>query len=103
MDPHAQQEIRDYATTIGEQIVAKWVPVTWEAFLDYRRQAMRLSRTEIEVIAAVSSGETDRAVHLATEHGFLSRNDNGRLRPNRERSELEHKLTKLGLPAPWNG
>ena len=27
MEAHAQQEIRAYATTIGEQIVAKWVPV----------------------------------------------------------------------------
>jgi thymidylate synthase (FAD) len=27
MDPHAQQEIRDYATTIGEQIVRPLFPV----------------------------------------------------------------------------
>jgi thymidylate synthase (FAD) len=33
MDPHAQQEIRSYAVVIGEQIVAKWVPLVWEASL----------------------------------------------------------------------
>ncbi|NTV04607.1 FAD-dependent thymidylate synthase [bacterium] len=31
MDPHAQQEIRSYATVFGERIVAKWVPRFWEA------------------------------------------------------------------------
>jgi thymidylate synthase (FAD) len=36
MDAHAQQEIRAYAVIIGEEIVAKWVPIVWEAFLDYR-------------------------------------------------------------------
>jgi len=46
MDEHAQEEIRAYANVIGYDIVAKWVPVTWEAFLDYRRHATRLSRIE---------------------------------------------------------
>ena len=31
----AQQEIREYAQTIGELVVAKWVPLAWDAFLDY--------------------------------------------------------------------
>src|SRR6185436_8896905 len=46
MDDHAQEEIREYARTIGDGIVAKWVPLVWEAFNDYRRQALRLSRIE---------------------------------------------------------
>jgi thymidylate synthase (FAD) len=33
MDRHAQYEIRKYAETIGYEIVAKWCPVAWEAFL----------------------------------------------------------------------
>jgi thymidylate synthase (FAD) len=37
MDDHAQEEIRAYAAVIGEEIVAKWVPLVWEAFTDYRR------------------------------------------------------------------
>jgi thymidylate synthase (FAD) len=29
MEDHAQQEIRSYARTIGEQIVRRWCPLTW--------------------------------------------------------------------------
>jgi len=39
MAPEAQHEIRAYANIIGHEIVAKWVPDTWEAFLDYRMNA----------------------------------------------------------------
>src|SRR5687768_8581528 len=46
MDAHAQLEIRQYAQTIGEQIVARWCPLGWEAFLDYRLGALSLSRLE---------------------------------------------------------
>ena len=46
MDSHAQQEIREYATVIGEQIVAKWCPIVWEAFCDYRLNGMTLSVLE---------------------------------------------------------
>ena len=42
MDDHAQEEIRAYAAVIGEQLVAKWVPLVWEAFTDYRRESMYL-------------------------------------------------------------
>jgi thymidylate synthase (FAD) len=34
-DPHAQYEIRAYADVLCD-IVAKWVPATWEAFEDYQ-------------------------------------------------------------------
>lgn len=34
MDAHAQWEIRQYADIIGNEIVAPWVPWTWEAFND---------------------------------------------------------------------
>jgi thymidylate synthase (FAD) len=101
MDVHAQQEIRAYAATIGEQIVARWVPVAWEAFLDYRRRATRLSRAEAAVIAAVASGTPDAAVRLAEEEGWLHRTDQGRLKSNLERAELEEKLSALGLQSPW--
>jgi thymidylate synthase (FAD) len=101
MDIHAQQEIRAYAATIGEQIVARWVPVAWEAFLDYRRRATRLSRAEAAVIAALASGRPDAAVRLAEEEGWLHRNGEGRLKSNLERAELEEKLSALGLQPPW--
>lgn len=38
MDSHAQEEIRAYANVIGNEIVAKWVPLTWKAFNDYDRR-----------------------------------------------------------------
>jgi thymidylate synthase (FAD) len=101
MDAHAQQEIRAYATLIGEQIVARWVPVAWEAFLDYRRHAVRLSRVETSIVSALAGGRPDAAQTLAAEHGLLPRNEAGGLRPNRERAELEEKLALLGLTAPW--
>src|SRR5512145_1097416 len=44
MDAHAQWEIRQYANTIGEEIVARWVPFAWEAFKDYRLGSLSLSR-----------------------------------------------------------
>lgn len=50
MDSHAQKEIREYARIIGEEIVAKWVPLAWESFVDYRFKAERLSRMEIELL-----------------------------------------------------
>jgi thymidylate synthase (FAD) len=43
MEAHAQLENREYATTIGQQIVARWMPVAWEAFQDYRRGVRRLA------------------------------------------------------------
>lgn len=50
MDSHAQQEIRAYATVIGELIVANWVPLAWEAFCDYRLNAVTFSRQEMELL-----------------------------------------------------
>ena len=101
MDEHAQEEIRAYANVIGEQVVATWVPVTWEAFLDYRRHSTRLSRVESAVLAALAAGDRGRATAIADEGGFLSRDEDGRLRPNLEGRELEAKLEQLGVRAPW--
>jgi len=101
MDEHAQLEIREYANVIGEQIVAKWVPMTWEAFLDYRRGATRLSRTESTILEALAAGDRERALALADEGGLLSRGEGGRLKPNLEGRELEEKLERLGLTSPW--
>ena len=51
MDSHAQWEIREYSTTIGEQIVRPLFPLVWEAFGDYRLEGLFLSRLDREVIA----------------------------------------------------
>lgn len=46
MHEHAQYEIRQYANVIGEQIVAYWCPIVWEAFRDYRLNGIMLSADE---------------------------------------------------------
>jgi thymidylate synthase (FAD) len=101
MDVHAQEEIRAYATIIGEEIVAKWVPVAWEAFLDYRRHALQLSRIDAEIIGALVSNAPERARSLAVTNGLLNPGKDGSLAPNRERAELEAKLRTFGLKPPW--
>ncbi|MCX6549875.1 MAG: FAD-dependent thymidylate synthase, partial [Acidobacteria bacterium] len=101
MDEHAQEEIRTYANIIGNQIVAAWVPLTWEAFLDYRRGGTTLSRIERTILEAIGSGNRERALALADEGGLLSRDDDGRPKPNLEGRELEEKLERLGMLVPW--
>jgi thymidylate synthase (FAD) len=101
MDSHAQQEIRSYALAIGEQIVARWVPIVWEAFLDYRRHSVQLSYIEAEVIRALIADSPECARSVASAKGLLVTVKSGRLAPNRERSELESKLRMFGLTPPW--
>ena len=102
MDAHAQLEIRSYANIIGNDIVAKWCPVAWEAFCDYRLGALFLTRLDKQIIGKISKGKPEEASRLAAEIGWLSAGEEG-LKRNREREELEAKLTELGLPVPWKG
>lgn len=55
-DHHAQFEIRAYAEVLG-QIVSKWVPIAWEAFSDYHRNAVHLSAHEVELVRQMLAGE----------------------------------------------
>ena len=98
MDPHAQEEIRAYATVIGEQIVKKWCPLTWEAFRDYRLDALSLTRLDIEMIRRQC--EPDMQRRLALDYGWLETDDKGKLKTNREREEFEVKTRRLGLAFP---
>jgi thymidylate synthase (FAD) len=75
MDPHAQQEIRDYANAMFA-LIQPIVPIAAEAFLDYNFHSVRLSRLEIE---ALRTGEP-----LATEN-------------KRENAEWEEKKKRLGI------
>lgn len=101
MDDHAQEEIRAYARVIGEEMVAKWVPIVWEAFLDYRRRAMHLSSIEAELIRLINLNDRAGAIAAAERHGLLKRKKDGGLAGNRERAELEVKLAALGMTVPW--
>ena len=100
LDVRAQQEIRDYARIIGSEIVARWCPIVWEAFIDYQMEMMTLSRLEIEIIGALGRGDVKGALAIAESFGWLKSGDKG-LKTNRERSELEEKLARLNLPVPW--
>jgi len=75
MDPHAQQEIRDYATAMFK-LIQPIVPIAAEAFMDYHSGSMHLTRLEIE---AIRSGQP-----IATAN-------------KREAAEWEEKKVKLGL------
>lgn len=100
MDHHAQLEIRNYATTIGEQIVKPLFPVAWEAFLDYRMQSMSLTRLDIEVIQRLTSqAAASGTVPPFSEAGFLAAQDPSwaALSRSRERDECREKLQRLGL------
>lgn len=103
MDAHAQLEIRNYATAIGENIVRPLFPVAWEAFLDYRMESMSLTRLDCEVIRklnadAAAAGTTPpftESAFLAAQHSSWSA-----LSRSREREECLSKLRQLGLVQP---
>lgn len=52
LDQHAQWEVRQYAQVIAA-IVADWLPLTWEAFCDYRLGAATLSAQELDALRTV--------------------------------------------------
>lgn len=99
MDSHAQWEIRQYATTIGEQIVRPLFPIVWEAFLDYRVQAMHLTRLDCELIQRLmqrlatigKSTASDEDFHAVQDPAWAS------MKKNRERDECREKLVALGI------
>ncbi|MEZ6060757.1 MAG: FAD-dependent thymidylate synthase [Planctomycetaceae bacterium] len=100
MDSHAQLEIRSYAATIGEQIVQPLFPVVWEAFQDYRMNAMFLTRLDCGVVQrltanAASCGQSPPF----SEEAFLAAQDPAwsSLTRSRERDECRGKLHRLGL------
>ena len=55
-DSHAQFEIREYANTMLNT-VKKWVPITYDAFIDYRVGGMEISAKGKIVIQKMIKGE----------------------------------------------
>ena len=106
MDSHAQQEIRDYATTIGEQIVQPLFPVVWEAFQDYRVSGLFLTRLDREVVVRLME-QAGRAGQIPPfdETMFLeAQHDNWKpLTRCRERDECHDKLAEMGIVEPRGG
>ena len=98
MDTHAQLEIRRYAEAIGRQIVQPLFPLVWEAFTEYRLEAMRLTNLYRGVIRRLAAGT--RQGGLPADHdAFLAAQDPTwtDLERCRERDECLAKLIDLGL------
>ncbi len=55
-DAHAQYEIRAYADVML-QIMKRWVPETYDAFLEYKLHAATLSRTALKIVQRMIAGE----------------------------------------------
>ena len=55
-DAHAQKEIRVYAEAIAD-LVRAWVPVCWQAFEDYRLNAVQFSGPAMACLRRMLAGE----------------------------------------------
>jgi len=100
MEEHSQLEIRSYANIIGNEIVRRWCPLTWEAFLDYNMNCIMLSGNEIHIIRSIISGDKKRAIKIADELGWLPESKKS-VKKDLERVEFEAKLKRLNLSVPW--
>jgi len=95
MEENAQYEIREYAKTIGEKIVQPLFPFSWEAFVDYQCESLRLSRLERGVIQRLSQGG---AIPATREQFLVVQDDSWKeLERCRERDECYDKLRGLGI------
>jgi thymidylate synthase (FAD) len=99
MDEHAQEEIRDYAATIGREIVQPLFPLVWEAFIDYRLEGLFLTRLDRGVIQRLAARLASQNRAHATEDDFLAVQDPtwADMTRSRERDECHAKLVTLGL------
>ncbi|MBS0262196.1 MAG: FAD-dependent thymidylate synthase [Planctomycetes bacterium] len=100
MDPHAQQEIREYSTAIGENIVKPLFPLVWEAFTDYRLGGLFLSRLETTVMQRLLARPRQGA-HYSQDDFLAVQDETWRsLNRCRERDECRSKFERLGLLGP---
>jgi len=100
MDAHAQYEIRVYAQTVGEQIIKPLFPMVWEAFEDYRLNALFLTGLDQQVLQRLLLNATaERKLAPFSEADFLNaQHDSWKsLSRSRERDECREKLITLGL------
>lgn len=101
MDSHAQLEIRNYANVIGYEIVSKWCPLAWEAFVDYRLNALRFSKLEIEILNYLVQGNLLEAKEYLISKKLLSL-DADKIKRSREFAETEVKLKMIGININWD-
>ena len=95
MDSLAQLEIRQYAETMGREIVGPLLPLAWEAFFDYRLEGIVLTRLEQGVIARLAAAgripADESAFLLAADPAWAG------LARCRERDECREKLIRLRM------
>lgn len=96
MDSHAQHEIRSYANVIGNDIVAKWCPIAWHAFKEYRLHSMWLSEVEINVMRYFLENDPQNAKEYLLSLGLLTCESN-QIKRSREAIEMEAKFRRLGI------
>jgi thymidylate synthase (FAD) len=119
MDTHAQKEIREYATAIGENIVKVWAPASWRAFNDYQHHSQSFSRMELLLISEINTCVYSRprfndnridytsVFAMASEFGWIQYHKEelgyfcDATKRNREREEFEEKLKMINIPIPW--
>ncbi len=95
MEEHAQLEIREYATIIGEELIKPLFPRAYEAFVDYRLRSESLSRLEQETIARLVA---TRKIPASLDDFIKSGDPSWQgLSRCRERDEALAKLVKMGL------
>jgi thymidylate synthase (FAD) len=93
MRQDAQQEIREYANTIGHRIVAEWVPMSWQAFLDYRFHSVQFSALEVSLLKAILAKDEKRLTDLFVSLKWLDKDEHtGKTKRNRERDEFIAKM-----------
>jgi thymidylate synthase (FAD) len=101
MESHAQQEIREYANVIGNEIVAKLFPISWEAFCDYRLNALTLTAIEQYTLGTMLSFAGCKGELPPFSMDTFRESLPSRLRPldrrNRERDECLAKFQELEL------
>jgi thymidylate synthase (FAD) len=100
MEMNAQQEIRRYAEVICNEVLKRWVPVTWQAFWDYIMNSVTFSGLEIKIIVAMLNNDKETIDEYGKEFGWL-KEDGTKKSQNRELFEFEEKLQKLNILFPW--
>lgn len=83
MDPHAQQEIREYAVVMADMVKAV-CPMAYEAFMDYQVNAVHFTGPELKVLRGHLDGFAPTVDELS-EQGLSKR----------EARELLEKLEKM--------
>lgn len=99
METNAQYEIREYARTIGEKIVSKWVPMAWEAFLEYQMNSVTFSGTEQELLSLIYTGKNEDVVARLREIGWV-KGEGADVKPILEAREFLDKLADMKIELP---